>query len=984
MLAKLRRYVLHPIVMKCRLEELLKLIALALLFSILYVLLFGSSYDIRDVVDRTKFTQTSIGYARPRMIRNDFVAAVLVMCATRAHAIDNHLKLLTKYRPSNTAFPIIVSQDGDMTSVKNVISTYITSSSNITYMQHERKTSQGAAKNYPLITAHYKWAFQKVFNEMKYDYVIVTEDDLEISSDFFSYFAWGKRALEADESLWCVSAWNDNGLPGSIDGRTPDLTWRTDFFPGLGWLLSRKLWEELESGWPDAYWDDWMRKPEVRKGRSCIRPEIPRTSHNMELAGKGSSGGLYKQILKQITHSNVAVNFDLIPVRNMVKDRFDKYLSKLLVESHTIKLTASTASSLKETEFDVSHSYKIVYDNVRTWYNIGNILGIMVDIRGGMPRTAYDGVVSTMYKGCRLYIIPENLDIHNIDSFKYNSTWDLQLRYIEFEKTYCRPGRFLGDCDPYSDDMKQYFKKRRHSTKLENWLPLVRMFKLCALVAISSVLVSYAVERNLRTASNLLPHGVNHPPRERQFQIQIPGLDEPSKIRKSKRSESRIKRNVGGYAQSGGQYGGAPPQYFQPQPQPSYSQAAQPQPSYSQAAPQPSYSQGPQAPQQAYLAPPQGYQAPQSQQTVVSYYRPPQQQSVYQQQRLGVQVPPPIQQKSVAYQQQPQIQQRPNNAISVQPQVHYQPQVAPAPVQQRVHQGAYQEGPYAGRKEVIQQRTTIYQQRPQTLPNAARPVIRPAAKPYQRFMVAPNPSNGGYDNEGYQETVPQIQQRPEVPQPRPQPPRPQPSVQLTEEGYGPSDQIQVSPAPVIPVTVTNAPALPAQPNYIEEPYVPVQPVRTSPPVTRPPVTRAPTTQPPPPPPPVQTTPTYDEPEPETEAPAPYDEPAPVEEECFYNPSGYICCNELLNDLMVETYQELENRPKFHTCNVQALVNTLQKKLEDAFKTPFETIAAYDDFSQRINYKKDLVCKVELNGRYILAYAAVGADETKKVVRSISI
>ncbi|KAK5985403.1 hypothetical protein GCK32_014663, partial [Trichostrongylus colubriformis] len=45
--------------------------------------------------------------------------------------------------------------------------------------------------------------------------------------------------------------------------------------------------------------------------------------------------------------------------------------------------------------------------------------------------------------------------------------------------------------------------------------------------------------------------------------------------------------------------------------------------------------------------------------------------------------------------------------------------------------------------------------------------------------------------------------------------------------------------------------------------------------------------------------------------------------CFYNPTGYVCCNEILNDLIVETFAELETRPKFHSCNIQAVANILQ-------------------------------------------------------------
>lgn len=53
--------------------------------------------------------------------------------------------------------------------------------------------------------------------------------------------------------------------------------YRSDFFPGLGWMLTRSLWEELREQWPAAYWDDWLRHPDRRKGRACIRPEVCRS-----------------------------------------------------------------------------------------------------------------------------------------------------------------------------------------------------------------------------------------------------------------------------------------------------------------------------------------------------------------------------------------------------------------------------------------------------------------------------------------------------------------------------------------------------------------------------------------------------------------------------------------------------------------------------------------------------------------------------------
>ncbi|ETN81041.1 hypothetical protein NECAME_17948 [Necator americanus] len=35
---------------------------------------------------------------------------------------------------------------------------------------------------------------------------------------------------------------------------------------------------------------------------------------------------------------------------------------------------------------------------------------------------------------------------------------------------------------------------------------------------------------------------------------------------------------------------------------------------------------------------------------------------------------------------------------------------------------------------------------------------------------------------------------------------------------------------------------------------------------------------------------------------------------------------------------------------------------------FETIVGLNDYAQRVNFRNDLVCKVELAGRYMLAYA----------------
>ena len=84
-------------------------------------------------------------------------------------------------------------------------------------------------------------------------------------------------------------------------------------------------------------------------------------------------------------------------------------------------------------------------------------------------RTAYKSVISVMHKGCRLHIHPHTLNIENIGSWTYEPDWDKMYRYLEFESVYCKIGKYEGKCNPYSDEMKQWFEKKRWTKRLAGW-----------------------------------------------------------------------------------------------------------------------------------------------------------------------------------------------------------------------------------------------------------------------------------------------------------------------------------------------------------------------------------------------------------------------------------------------------------------------------------------------------------------------------------
>ena len=68
----------------------------------------------------------------------------------------------------------------------------------------------------------------------------VLEDDLHLAVDFLELFLSTAHLLE-DPSIFCISGWNDQGIFGRVRDETR--LFRTNYFPGLGWMLRRQEWK---------------------------------------------------------------------------------------------------------------------------------------------------------------------------------------------------------------------------------------------------------------------------------------------------------------------------------------------------------------------------------------------------------------------------------------------------------------------------------------------------------------------------------------------------------------------------------------------------------------------------------------------------------------------------------------------------------------------------------------------------------------------
>ncbi|XP_043208577.1 alpha-1,3-mannosyl-glycoprotein 2-beta-N-acetylglucosaminyltransferase-like isoform X1 [Amphibalanus amphitrite] len=340
------------------------------------------------------------------------VIAVLVFACNRV-TVSRHLDQVLRYRPDPARFPVIVSQDCGDRPTAEVIAGY---GSAVKHIQQPDQSDivlpakEKKFKGYFKIARHYRWALSQAFDTFNHSTVLILEDDLDIAPDIFDYFTSTYPLLRDDPTLWCVSAWNDNGKLSRINASAAELLYRSDFFPGLGWMITDKLWHELRDKWPKSYWDDWMREPAQRLDRACIRPEVSRTR---TFGKKGVSNGLFfEKHLKFIHLNDRPVPFTKMDMSYLLRENYDPWFV-----DHVYSCQEVTYTELKARQIGHKDCVRIQYVTKDGFKRTAKMLGLMDDLKSGVPRTGYRGVVSFMYEDRRVYLAPRP------DWTKYDLTW---------------------------------------------------------------------------------------------------------------------------------------------------------------------------------------------------------------------------------------------------------------------------------------------------------------------------------------------------------------------------------------------------------------------------------------------------------------------------------------------------------------------------------------------------------------------------------
>jgi len=335
--------------------------------------------------------------------------AVVILTYNRARYLTETLTSLTS-TPGHEHFRLYVSQDGSQPDLTDLSQQF-----GFIYLRRERKPLlQPDQSATAYLAQHYKSILSRLFdpNQMNHSHVIVIEDDMIFSPDFFTLFIDTADLLNRDPSVFCISSWNDNGFRQLVvDSKR---LFRTSYFPGLGWMLRREFWNEIVNDFPLDQWDHFMRLDTTSKGRDCIVPEVSR-NHNIGQEGTNMGQSFYSKYLEPIAFNqdpidsfarpNVGMGYMSGPAyENEMQELFDSaeisgFISSPDVQNRLRSLTpASSPASSQRYLFLYRHAdYSLISNQYQLLSNPRGIHEGVIILRLGWHWLIFADVMKCKY-----------------------------------------------------------------------------------------------------------------------------------------------------------------------------------------------------------------------------------------------------------------------------------------------------------------------------------------------------------------------------------------------------------------------------------------------------------------------------------------------------------------------------------------------------------------------------------------------------------
>lgn len=367
-------------------------------------------------VGKAKAACDATGSTRLRLPHaSSLVAPVVIVAHDRVHYLAKCLMTVLRYWSEDAAnaqrFPLFVSVDGGHPTT-SLFAGALQHAANIQVIHNARDPERcKPGEGYCNLSLHYQMLLQLFFQCHNAPRLLFLEEDLEIAPDFFSYFKALAPLLDEDPSLWCISAWNDLGQQGRASNTTALM--RTDILPGLGWMLTAKVGNELWPQWPNMYWDDWLREPHIRRGRQCVFPEVSRTH---TFGSSGTSGGiLFNQHLRTMVLNTEKIDWSKQDLSMLFNSTYSGLMVQWLAHAQVLDNRAEIQTYCAATDLatDPNPSDLVVYyTSLQDYAAVAQMLPPMLpDVKGHQPRSSYKGISVVRCRGRRLFLAPKDVEV---------------------------------------------------------------------------------------------------------------------------------------------------------------------------------------------------------------------------------------------------------------------------------------------------------------------------------------------------------------------------------------------------------------------------------------------------------------------------------------------------------------------------------------------------------------------------------------------
>jgi len=271
--------------------------------------------------------------------------ALVLFCYSRPEYLASTLESLAHVDQIGS-LSIYIAQDGNNPRVRQVVEAmgrklfYWPRVRSFTHWMRDREPLLGKdQKGHAYVAQNYRFSLDRIFKK-GHSHVIIVEDDMNFSLDFVRYFQATAPLLELDPSILAISSWNDHGLKYYTNDERR--VFRTSYFPGLGWMMSSKLWAEIGSQFPLENWDHWLRQSVVNKGRDTVVCELNR-NYNTGRTGANMRAAQYDLQIKPMDHSEGNV-MDFGNLDYVLLAHFEAKVEQLIKDAVHVTLDLGTNS----------------------------------------------------------------------------------------------------------------------------------------------------------------------------------------------------------------------------------------------------------------------------------------------------------------------------------------------------------------------------------------------------------------------------------------------------------------------------------------------------------------------------------------------------------------------------------------------------------------------------------------------------------------